>query len=58
MANSLYTTPTESSLPQRASQIAIFFVALLLVVGLTQFIAPPFDSEPEYTVTLRDGFPN
>ena len=56
MSNPMYQTPPEYVPSQRLCQAAIFLVALLLVVGLTQLIDPPFESDPEYNVTLQDGF--
>ncbi len=57
MFNNVYT-PDHSPKPtlsERASHAAVFLIALALVVGLTQFIAP-FDSEGRYEVTLQERF--
>lgn len=56
MANPIYQVPAEFAPTHRLCQAAVFIVALLLVVGLTQFIAPPFADEPGYDITLQEGF--
>ncbi len=35
---------------------ALILVGALTLVGITQFAPMPFDNEPHYEVTLRDGF--